>query len=90
MDSLLAMEEAGELRRARESGALPEAKRATLAQVVVGAVVVPAEGLIVFKSVGTALQDLSLAERYYRLLGESAGIPAAPGLACLKKLVRNR
>ena len=90
MDSLLAIEEAGELRRARESGALPEAKRATLAQVVAGAAVVPAEGLIVFKSVGTALQDLSLAERYYRLLGESAGIPAAPGLASLKILARNR
>lgn len=85
MDSPLAMEEAGELLLAIKRGALPESKRATLAQVVSGAVPVPPEGLVVFKSVGTALQDLSLAARYYELLGPSAGLPTAPDLASLKQ-----
>jgi ornithine cyclodeaminase/alanine dehydrogenase-like protein (mu-crystallin family) len=89
MDSPLAMEEAGELLLAIKSGALPDSKRATLAQVVSGAVPLPQEGLVVFKSVGTALQDLSLAARYYELLGPSAGVPAAPDLASLKSPVRS-
>ncbi len=88
MDSPLAMEEAGELRQAFASGALPESKRATLAQVVGGKIAVPGEGMVIFKSVGTALQDLSLAERYYELLGAKAGIPAAAGLGSVKQLAK--
>jgi len=88
VDSLHAIEEAGDLRRAVESGALPEAKRATLAQVVTGAVAVPRQGLIAFKSVGTALQDLALAARYYELLGARPGLPAATDLAVLRAPVR--
>jgi alanine dehydrogenase len=84
MDSLNAMAETGELRQAEKSGALPESKRATLAQVVAGSIAVPQEGLVAFKSVGTALQDLALAARYYELLGACEGVPAAPGLASLK------
>jgi alanine dehydrogenase len=84
VDSLHALEEAGELRRAIAAGALPDSKRATLGQIVTGAVKVPASGLIVFKSVGTALQDLALAARYYELIGTSAGVPTAADLASVK------
>jgi alanine dehydrogenase len=88
VDSQHALEEAGELRQAIASGALPESKRATLAQVVTGAASVPAEGLIAFKSVGMALQDLALAVHYYELLGGRAGLPAAPDLGSLRNPVR--
>jgi ornithine cyclodeaminase/alanine dehydrogenase len=80
-DTEHAFGEAGEFKRALEAGALPTAKRATLAQVVSGTTKVPAEGLVLFKSVGSALQDLALAGRYYELLGERAGVPTAPDLA---------
>lgn len=81
VDSWHALEEAGELRQAVKSGALPEAKRASLAQIVAGAATVPREGLIAFKSVGSALQDLALASRYYELLGSRPGLPACADLA---------
>jgi alanine dehydrogenase len=84
VDTAHALEEAGEMRLAVAAGALPEAKRATLGQIVTGAVSVPKEGMIVFKSVGTALQDLALAARYYELIGASAGVPTAPDLASAK------
>lgn len=84
MDTLHALKEAGELRRAVEAGALPEAKRATLGQIVTGAMTVPRDGMVVFKSVGTALQDLALAARYYELIGTSAGVPTAADLASAK------
>lgn len=84
MDSLNAIHETGELRQAVSSGALPAAKRATLAQVVSGAVAVPRAGLIAFKSVGTALQDLALAARYYELLGSRTGFTCVSGLASLR------
>jgi ornithine cyclodeaminase/alanine dehydrogenase-like protein (mu-crystallin family) len=87
MDSVHALEEAGELRHAAQHGALPESKQATLAQVVSGAVAVPPDGLVVFKSVGTALQDLALAARYYEVLGTRAGVPSAAGVGSLKKPV---
>jgi alanine dehydrogenase len=90
MDTSHAIEEAGELRQAVESGALPESKRATLGQVITGAVSIPKTGLIAFKSVGSALQDLALAARYYELLGARAGLPAAPDLGSLKRPVGTR
>jgi ornithine cyclodeaminase/alanine dehydrogenase-like protein (mu-crystallin family) len=90
MDSAHAMEEAGELKQAAAAGALPEAKRATLAQLVTGKATVPGKGLIAFKSVGTALQDLALAARYYELLGGRSGLPAAADLGSLKKPVATR
>jgi len=79
-DTEHAFGEAGEFRRALEAGALPEAKRAALSQLVSGTVKVPGEGLITFKSVGSALQDLALAGRYYELL-KTSGVPTAPDLA---------
>ena len=42
-------------------------------------------GYAVFKSVGTALQDLALAARYHELLQASADALATPDLASLKK-----
>jgi len=84
MDTPHALEEAGELRQAIAAGALPESKRATLGQIVTGAVAPPATGMVVFKSVGTALQDLALAARYYELLGARMGVPTATDLASAK------
>ena len=82
VDSVHALDEAGELRRAVAAGALPEAKRATLAQLVAGEAAVPRQGMITFKSVGMALQDLALASRCYdRLRGAHAG----PDVASLRE-----
>lgn len=77
-DSQHAWEEAGDLRRALASGAVAQGKRVTLAQIVTGAAAVPPSGLVAFKSVGTALQDLALAARYYELLGAGADMPTMP------------
>jgi len=84
VDTLHALEEAGELRQAIAAGVLPESKRVTLGQVVTGAVALPATGMVVFKSVGTALQDLALAARYYELLGARVGVPTDVDLASAK------
>ncbi len=81
VDSLHAFEEAGELRTAEQSGAISESKRATLAQVVGGAASVPQQGLVVFKSVGTALQDLALAVRCYELLADRPEVCSVADLA---------
>jgi len=85
VDTLHALEEAGELRQATRAGVLPEAKRATLGQVVTGSAAVPGEGLIVFKSVGSALQDLALASRYYEKLGERRDLPRGEGVGALRR-----
>jgi len=87
VDSPRALEEAGDLQRAAGSGALTGEKQATLAQIASGKAAVPREGRVVFKSVGSGLQDLALARRYYELLGSRAGLPAAPQLASLKQPV---
>lgn len=84
VDTPHAFEDTGELIQAVKSGAVPESRRATLAQLVSGEIMVPQKGLIVFKSVGTALQDLALALRYYELLGSRAGLPTAPDLGSLR------
>jgi ornithine cyclodeaminase/alanine dehydrogenase-like protein (mu-crystallin family) len=85
VDSLRAAEEAGDLQRAVRGGALREDRQLTLARVAAGEVRLPDAGLIAFKSVGTALQDLALAVRFYELLKDRADLPAAPDLASLKK-----
>jgi ornithine cyclodeaminase/alanine dehydrogenase-like protein (mu-crystallin family) len=87
VDSARAVEEAGDLQVAVKQGAAPEEKQATLAQLVTGKTAVPAQGRVVFKSVGSALQDLALATRYYELLGSRAGLPSTPQLASLKRPV---
>lgn len=87
-DTEHAFEEAGELRRAIEFGAAPKTKRATLAQLVSGRVKVPRQGLVAFKSVGSALQDLALAGRYYELIGQCSGVAAASDLASARRPMR--
>jgi ornithine cyclodeaminase/alanine dehydrogenase-like protein (mu-crystallin family) len=74
-DSPHAQHEAGDLIQAVQAGALPAEKLTTLAQVVTSATRLPAQGMIAFKSVGTALQDVALAGRYYELLGARADLP---------------
>lgn len=89
VDSERAVEEAGDLQAAVKAGAAPAEKPATLAQLVAGKASVPGQGRVVFKSVGTALQDLALAARYYELLGSSAAARVA-SLASLKQPVSQR
>lgn len=84
VDSAHALEEAGELREAVECGVLTPENHTTLAQIAAGNVALPADGRITFKSVGTALQDLALAVRYYELLGDKASC-AEPQLASLRR-----
>lgn len=89
VDSQRAVEEAGDLQAAVKAGAAPAEKQVTLAQLVAGSAAVPAQGRVVFKSVGTALQDLALAARYYELLGASAAARVG-SLASLKQPVSAR
>jgi ornithine cyclodeaminase/alanine dehydrogenase-like protein (mu-crystallin family) len=87
VDSARAVEEAGDLQQAEKSSLIDPSRRATLAQVVSGQRGVPRDGIVVFKSVGTGLQDLALGQRYYELLGSRTGLPGVPELASLKKPV---
>jgi len=89
-DSPHAFEEAGELIAVAKESAVPPSRRATLSQVVSGRAFVPAEGRIAFKSVGTALQDLALAARYFERLGTRAQSAGASGLGTLRDPVRAR
>lgn len=84
VDSLRAAEESGDLREAAKSGAVSHTQQVTLAQVVSGEVTLPREGLVTFKSVATALQDLALAVRNYEFLRERPGLAAVPDLASIK------
>ena len=86
VDSQRAVEEAGDLQNAVKAGAAPGERQATLAQLVSGQARVPAQGRVVFKSVGSALQDLALAARYYELLGAKAAARVG-SLASLKRPV---
>lgn len=85
VDTLHALEEAGELRQAVDAGVLPENKRATLGQIVTGTVPPPDSGMIVFKSVGSALQDLALAARYHEILKTQPGLPAVGDVGSLRQ-----
>jgi ornithine cyclodeaminase/alanine dehydrogenase-like protein (mu-crystallin family) len=85
VDTARAEEEAGDLHQAVKSGAVTPERQVTLAQVAAEAVRLPESGLVAFKSVGTALQDLALAVRYYDLLRGRKDLPVAPDIASLKK-----
>ncbi len=87
VDSMLAAEEAGDLQQAMEKGALGLERQVTLAQLVAQGKQTLGGGFAVFKSVGTALQDLALAARYYELLQSAGGALSAPDLATLKEPV---
>jgi ornithine cyclodeaminase/alanine dehydrogenase-like protein (mu-crystallin family) len=87
VDSLLAAEEAGDLQQALEKGVFGLERQVTLAQLVAQGRQGLGGGYAVFKSVGTALQDLALAARYYDLLQSADGVLSAPDLASLKQPV---
>jgi alanine dehydrogenase len=89
-DTEHAFGEAGEFKRALAAGTLSTEKRETLSRLVSGETKVPRDGLVVFKSVGSALQDLALAGRYYELLGERAGVPTAPDLGRVRDAAAKR
>ena len=77
-DSPHAQHEAGDLIQAAAAGALAGGRLVTLADIVTGRCTLPANGMVAFKSVGTALQDVALAGRYYELLGARGDLPSAP------------
>lgn len=87
VDTPLAVEEAGDIRRAIKNGRLTPDRQITLAQLVARGQRELAGGYAVFKSVGTALQDLALAARCYELLRERPDLPREDGLASLKQPV---
>jgi ornithine cyclodeaminase/alanine dehydrogenase-like protein (mu-crystallin family) len=89
VDSEHALEEAGDLKSAVEAGVLPASKWTTLAQIAGGGMSVPPKGMVTFKSVGTALQDLALAVRYYERLGSGAASRAVIDLGSLRNPVRH-
>ena len=85
VDTVRAAEEAGDLKQAVKNGLVPTERQATLAEVAAGSAALPEGGLVVFKSVGTALQDLALAVRYFEVLRGRKDLPGALDLASLKK-----
>lgn len=82
IDTDHALSEAGELIRADRAGLLPDSRRQLLSGFARPATAVPAEGMVLFKSVGTALQDLSLVAQVYDSLKDDPGLPQAPDLVC--------
>ncbi len=88
VDSLLAAEEAGDLQRAISSGRLARDRQITLAQLVAQGKRAMSGGYAVFKSVGSGLQDLALAARYYELLKSRPGMSEAADLGSLKVPLR--
>ena len=88
VDSRHAFHEAGDLIMAAHAGALPESKQTTLGQILTATRSVPREGLVIFKSVGMALQDLALAARYYELLGARKELASPSNVASLRDRVR--
>jgi ornithine cyclodeaminase/alanine dehydrogenase len=87
LDSARAAEEAGDLRHAVDAGAVPDSKVTSLAELAVSQARVPMEGMVLFKSVGTALQDLALAAQYFEQLGELPHYARVVELASLKQPV---
>jgi alanine dehydrogenase len=90
VDTPRAAEEAGDLQHAIGVGAVRPESQVTLADVVADKAHLPDRGLVVFKSVGTALQDLALAVRFHELARARKDLPAAPDLASLKKPMSGR
>jgi alanine dehydrogenase len=84
MDTTHTAEEAGDLRQALDAGILDPEQVWTLAQLVERNPERPKEGTTVFKSVGSALQDLAVAAGCYERLKDSEGAVVAEGLASLK------
>jgi alanine dehydrogenase len=84
MDTAHAAEEAGDLRQALEAGFMNPENVWTLAQLVQRKPEQPTTGTTIFKSVGSALQDLAVAAGYYERLKTSKRVEKVTGLASLK------
>ena len=84
VDTPRATEDSGDLKAATQAGVLVDSKFKTVAQLVAGKVATPAQGMVVFKSIGTALQDLALAAAYYEKLRDVPGIAQGVNVASLK------
>ena len=84
LDSARAAEEAGDLRHAIDAGAVPQSKTTSLAKLAASEAGVPMQGMVLFKSVGTALQDLALSIQYFEQLGELPHYSRVAELASLK------
>jgi ornithine cyclodeaminase/alanine dehydrogenase-like protein (mu-crystallin family) len=84
MDSDHAAEEAGDLRQAMDNNAIQPESTWNLAQLVERKPERPTEGVTVFKSVGSGLQDLAVATGYYERLKSRTDIDQVAGLASLK------
>lgn len=87
VDSLLAAEEAGDLQQAIESGQLDATQQVALAKLAGQGKLGLGGGYAVFKSVGTALQDLALAARCYEILRSRDHTLMSSDLASLKEPV---
>lgn len=81
VDSEHALAEAGELVEAVDEGVLSREKVQVLSSLMQPGADLPETGLVLFKSVGTALQDLSLASRCYEKMRGAPGALAFPDLA---------
>jgi alanine dehydrogenase len=84
MDTAHASEEAGDLGAALDEGILHPDEIWTLAQLLERKPGPLKEGFAVFKSVGSALQDLAVAVGYYERMKGNTMVIDAPGLASLK------
>jgi alanine dehydrogenase len=82
VDTPHAIDEAGELIQAKAAGFLPAEKVTTLAALAADKARIPAGGMILFKSVGSALQDLALARHCYEAVRNAPEIPTLPDLHC--------
>lgn len=82
IDTRHALNEAGELIDARGKGILAEPKLQLLSDLAAAQAGMPDTGLVVFKSVGTALQDLALASKCYEKLRGQPGMVTLPDLVC--------
>jgi ornithine cyclodeaminase/alanine dehydrogenase len=87
VDSPHAYDEAGDLKNAIRADAAPDSRRESLARLAAGEVAVPMEGMVLFKSVGTALQDLALSIQYFEMLGELPHYSRVAELGSLKQPV---
>ena len=82
IDSVHALTEAGELVEAVEGGRLGDQKQVLLSELVAAGEALQSHQMVIFKSVGTALQDLALAGKCYEHMLERADAPQFPDLEC--------
>jgi len=85
VDTRNALHEAGDLRKAIGSGQIDPAQVLSLADIVASPPETSPTGITVFKSVGSALQDLAMAASYYERSASDGRQVGVSGLASLKR-----